>query len=122
MVDLRQRVVPLGWFYATARKNLPGWDEEYLRGMAFEDNDVMARLGMSTRVVIDLTTIGWHQSHPQQAYSDEWEGFRRNKKYTHEKWGGVPFLRDGKDPLDYKLTTVNAQMVLDISKRKEKVA
>lgn len=110
------RLVPLGWFYGTHRDNMPGWDEEYLKGLAFEDNDVMARLALRVgRFVIDQSCTGWHQSHEQTAYSDNLEGWRINREYTIKKWGAVPWDKDC--PLEKTATQVNHQIIVDVKAR-----
>ena len=111
------RLVPLGWFYGTHRKNFPGWDEEYLKGIAFEDNDVMARLALKVgRFVIDQSCVAWHQSHPQTAYSDELKGWTINRDYTVKKWGAVPW--DKGCQLKKMVTSVNHQIILDVTQEK----
>ena len=113
------RMVPLGWFYGVHRKHLEeigGWDEEYLKGIAFEDNDIMCRLGHQVgRFVIDKQVVAWHQSHPQTAYSDELAGWNLNQKYTLEKHGSIPF--NAGCPLEKQLTEINHQMILDMKMR-----
>lgn len=115
------RVLPFGWMLATARENIEaidGWDEEYLKGIACEDNDFAARLCLHTgRVVLDKTVTVWHQSHPDTAYSDNRKGWTANMKYTQEKWGGVPFYPKMGCPLEAKQTEVNQQLVVDIKLR-----
>ena len=95
-----QRVAPLGWFLSTTKTQLTKiadanghvWDEGYLQGIAFEDNDFTARLALSVgRVVVDLSVCCWHQSHPQLAYSDDMKGWKANEAYTLKKWGGIPW-------------------------------
>lgn len=114
------RLAPLGWFYGTHRDNFPGWDEAYLKGIAFEDNDVMCRLALKVgRFVIDRSCRVWHQSHPQTAYSDDLKGWTINQKYTVDKWGGIPW--HDMCPLSKKLTEVNHQMVLDMSLSEKRV-
>lgn len=108
---------PLGWFYGVCREKMRnvGWDENYMKGLAFEDNDVMARLGLEMgRFVLDMRCTAWHQSHPQTAYSDKLKGWNINRGYTIEKWGAIPW---GKDcPLKKTATRVNHQVILDIEK------
>lgn len=116
------RVTPFGWFYGTERRYFESvrWDEEYMKGIAFEDNDFMARLAVEVgRFVVDLSLVAYHQSHPQTAYSDGNRGFDINRKYTLDKWGGIPWYTQEGCPLVKSMTNVNAQMVLDV---KQKVA
>jgi len=109
------RLAPLGWFYGTHRKHFESvkWDEEYLKGIAFEDNDFMCRLGLEVgRFVIDKSVVAWHQSHAQTAYSDELKGWKINQEYTMKKWGGIPW--HDACPMAKSLTEVNHQMILDM--------
>ena len=85
---------PMYWFVkaATAAVAAVGFDEEYLKGMAFEDNDFMGRLFLHTKhLVIDDKIECIHQHHAPTAYSDNMRGFKISEKYTQKKWGGVPF-------------------------------
>lgn len=112
------RLAPFGWFFATKTDTLRevGWDEEYLKGIAFEDNDFMARLALHVkRFVVDMNVRAWHQSHPQKAYSDGKVGWDTNKRYTLDKWGGIPWHTEEKSPLKIQMTTVNHQVVLDVA-------
>lgn len=92
-----QRVFPMMWCVgapAEVCKELR-FDEEYLKGMAFEDNDFMGRLAVKVgRIIFDWEVLTFHQSHPQVAYSDNLEGFKRSSEYTKQKWHGVPFASD----------------------------
>lgn len=111
------RIAPFGWFYGVHRSHLEAvkWDEEYLKGIAFEDNDTMARLALRVgRFVIDKSCVVWHQSHEQRAYSDDLVGWKINEKYTKEKWGGSVPWQDN-CPLTKKMTSINHQMILDVS-------
>ena len=89
-----ERIWPMCWFVladATAIWKTP-FDETYLDGMAFEDNDFMGRLLLQTgRMAIDDRIVCLHQSHAQTAYSDGWVCFQRSEEYTRSKWGGIPF-------------------------------
>ena len=109
------RMAPFGWFYGVHRKHLEavGWDEQYLKGIAFEDNDVMARLGIQVgRFVVDRSCRVWHQSHPPVAYSDKLAGWTINRDYTQEKWGFIPW--DKGCGLEKQVTEVNHQLILDV--------
>jgi glycosyltransferase involved in cell wall biosynthesis len=92
------RLFPMMWFVGTSKaacEAIGGFDENYLRGMAFEDNDFMGRLACHVgRVVFDWDVLSFHQSHPNTAYSDQMEGFKRSADYTKTKWHGVPFSGD----------------------------
>jgi len=118
------RLAPYGWLYGIHRKHMEsigGWDEEYMKGLAFDDNDIMARLALEVgRFVIDGNCTVWHQSHPQVAYSDNMKGFNINKDYTLKKWGFIPW---GKGCKMRKTTTeVNNQLVLDVKSQESLVA
>ena len=93
------RLFPMPWFLAFDRRDAldcGGWDENYLLGLCWEDNDFVGRLALkSKRMVCDWTSICWHQSHEQPAYNvdQHWVAAAnsRNKAYTQEKWKGLPF-------------------------------
>ena len=92
------RTFPMPWFLSTSKKKIEeagGWDENYLLGMCFEDNDFVARLALVVgSVTYDWNCIVWHQSHVQPAYSDDqWVRVAntRNRVYTADKWAGIPF-------------------------------
>jgi len=92
-----QRYFPMMWCVAASAKLCKElrFDEEYLKGMAFEDNDFMGRLAVRTgAIVFDWEVLTFHQSHAQTAYSDQLEGFKRSAEYTKAKWHGVPFASD----------------------------
>jgi hypothetical protein len=112
------RLAPLGWFFGVHRKHMEavGWDEEYMNGIAFEDNDMMARLALEVgRFVVDVGCTVWHQSHPQTAYSDNLAGWTVNRGYCKEKWGGfIPW--DKGCTLKKMVTEVNNQLVLDVTR------
>jgi hypothetical protein len=93
-----RRVFPMPWFLYMSRDlavRAGGWDENYLRGMCFEDNDFVGRLALTAdQIVCDWTSCVWHQSHHQPAYLDNDVAKRanaRNKAYTMHKWTGIPF-------------------------------
>lgn len=109
------RIFPMCWFLGCSKANVEaigGYDEEYLKGMAFEDNDFTGRLAAHTgRLVIDQGATVFHQSHPQVAYSDGGEGFERSRDYTIRKWGEVPWERaDGS--LSYRVSEVADMLIL----------
>ena len=127
----QQRVAPLGWFLSTTKTQLKkisdskgnAWDEAYLNGIAFEDNDFTARLALNVgRVIVDLSVCCWHQSHPQTAYSDDMKGWKANEAYTLQKWGGIPWSHlkwhsGHEDPLkSMDVTTVGPTLHVDLSK------
>lgn len=86
---------PMPWFCLTLRKHVEAigrYDENYLRGIAFEDNDFSGRLLTHVGgLILDGNFLAYHQSHDQVAYSDKGYGWTINETYTREKWGGVPF-------------------------------
>lgn len=97
VLNSSRRPWPMCWFVLCDTEAIceVGFDEEYLKGMAFEDNDFMGRLFLRQgHLAIDDAVLGVHQAHPQTAYSDKGVGFRRSEQYTREKWGGVPFRGD----------------------------
>jgi glycosyltransferase involved in cell wall biosynthesis len=117
------RLAPLGWFFGTTRKNIEAvrWDEEYLKGIACEDNDFMARLALHVgRFVCETALIAWHQSHPPMAYSDNEKGLEINQKYTYDKWGCMPWYPNTGNCMKVERTNVNSQMVLDVEALEEK--
>ena len=113
------RISPFGWMFATHRKNIEGidgWDEGYLKGIGFEDNDFMARLMLHVgRFVIDKSVSVWHQSHPDVFCDDDKKGWNINREYTEKKWGGIPWHRKLGCPLKSMQTTVNDQIVVDVT-------
>ena len=111
------RLTPYGWFMASATQNFRdvGWDEEYLKGIAFEDNDFTARLAQKVgRFIIDTRWTVWHQSHPQTAYSDDLVGHNINRDYTIKKWGGIPWDKDNGCPLKLTVGRVNNHVLMDV--------
>jgi glycosyltransferase involved in cell wall biosynthesis len=101
------RLFPMPWCLAASRAHcmeIGGWDETYLNGMCYEDNDFVGRLVMqSGRFLADWTVCAYHQSHDQPAYDIKDPAVKaaneRNKTYTMEKWSGIPFS-GGKTPFD----------------------
>lgn len=94
------RLFPAPWFLGCYRKHVidcGGWDENYLDGMCYEDNDFIGRLMLQTgRFIGDWNATVYHQSHTQPAYKvedpDIKEANKRNYEYTKKKWdGGIPF-------------------------------
>lgn len=95
------RFFPAPWCLAVDRKlclEIGGWDETYLKGQCYEDNDFMGRIMLKTGAVMgDWTVIAYHQSHRQPAYetseNDQTAKLSSiNFEYTKAKWaGGIPF-------------------------------
>ncbi len=119
----RSRIAPYGWFMSWNRNfHNVRWDQEYLRGMAFDDNDFSARLALSAgRVDIDLSIRAFHQSHFPTAFSDGHKGHDINERYTWKKWGGVPWIGDEHDPLDYRKSLHQGLHVLRVRERQKVV-
>lgn len=94
------RVFPMPWFLYMAKDKAiecGGWDENFLFGMCWEDNDFLGRLALCTeQIVCDWGAVVWHQSHHQPAYEvkneEIAEANRRNNRYIKTKWvGSIPF-------------------------------
>ena len=104
MYVCEKKPIPLHFFSSCKKEHVEaigGFDGEYLKGMAFEDNDFGARLGLHCgQALIDTSVLCIHQSHPPIAYSDGLLGLHRNEGYTVKKWGGVPWRdMDMRDPV-----------------------
>jgi len=90
----RQRPFPMLWCLGIRREWIPdgGFDEEYLKGFYFSDNDFVGRVFKQVgRAVIDEAVTGWHQPNPRPMLADGAVGYETNRKYTEAKWGGIPF-------------------------------
>jgi len=93
------RLFPAPWFLACSTelaRECGGWDEEYLKGVCYEDNDFMGRIMLQTgRFLGDWSVAVYHQSHPQPAYDvsdpDVAAANARNRDYTLSKWTGIPW-------------------------------
>lgn len=93
------RLFPAPWFLAVSKKHAiecGGWDETYLDGMCWEDNDFLGRVMLQTgRFIGDWSVIVYHQSHEQPAYRIDdpviLDANNKNKQYTRAKWSGLPF-------------------------------
>jgi len=93
------RLFPMPWFLGCSRRHAVecgGWDEAYLDGMCWEDNDFVGRLMLHTgRFIGDWDVTVYHQSHNQPAYDvkdpEVLAANQRNKNYTKQKWAGLPF-------------------------------
>lgn len=111
----KTRIFPAMWFVGTtvdACRRAGGFDEEYIRGMAFEDPDFMGRLCLTVgRLIIDLSTVVIHQSHPAIYYTDGGEGYRRSEEYTIKKWGGVPWSQNPDDPIKWHWKEVGKHLI-----------
>jgi GT2 family glycosyltransferase len=104
MYVCEKKPIPLHFFSSCLKKHVEaigGFDEEYLRGMAHEDNDFGARLGLHCgQALIANNVLVTHQSHEPLAYSDGHYGLHVNEAYTLKKWGGVPWRdMDMRDPV-----------------------
>lgn len=97
-----KRLFPMPWFLGVSKSHLldvGGWDENYLRGLCFEDNDLVGRLALkSGRFIGDWSVKVYHQGHHQIAYEIGDDAVQqantRNREYTMAKWGGMPFDRE----------------------------
>lgn len=93
------RLFPMPWLLGCSRQALlavRGWDERYLDGLCYEDNDVVGRLALQVgRFTGDWSVKVYHQGHEQPAYdlADDLvlAANTRNRDWTREKWGGIPF-------------------------------
>ena len=111
------RIAPFGWVMAWDRSKIGDvrWDENYLYGMAFDDNDFTARLGLRAKQIhMDFSITAFHQSHAQTAYSDGLYGHGINERYTIEKWGGIPWSGVPSDPLRVAMARRNDLHILQV--------
>lgn len=113
------RMFPMMWFVGCRREDvraIGGFDEEYVRGMAFEDCDFMGRLFLRTgRLTIDAARTAVHQSHPAVYTSDGGEGYARSEAYTRDKWGGhVPFGGTVDKPFGFYRSSVGNTVMLTL--------
>ena len=87
----RERIYPMHWFMgieAGLLRHIDGFDEEFLRGNAWADNDFAGRLFLEAGEFFISTKIkSVHQSHPNSGYADDGKGWDRNHKYIRKKWG-----------------------------------
>lgn len=96
------RLFPMPWFLGMSKSHLlevGGWDETYLGGLCYEDNDVVGRVALKTgRFIGDWSQKVYHQGHMQVAYLQDRPEIvaanLRNREYTMKKWGGIPFDRE----------------------------
>lgn len=94
-----RRPFPMPWFLAMPAATalaVGGWDDAFMGGLCFEDNDFVGRMALSlSGVRCDWSVAAWHQSHVQPAYDQTLEGVleanARNRDICKRKWGGVPF-------------------------------
>jgi glycosyltransferase involved in cell wall biosynthesis len=102
-----RRAVPFHFFSACKKAHVEaigGFDENYLRGIAWEDSDFGSRLGLYCRhAMFDSSVLVVHQSHPPLAYGDSMKGMKISEEYTRQKWGGVPWnINDTpEDPIEH---------------------
>lgn len=93
------RVFPAPWCLAAMREHclaIGGWDEAYLAGQSYEDNDFIGRLMLHVGAFVgDWRCTAVHQAHPQPAYTSAAAAATQvNREYTLRKWGGsIPFYR-----------------------------
>ncbi len=114
----KRRLFPMPWFLGTHRSNWPEkdpWDREYMKGIAFEDNDIAATLCLKTgRLVVDTDITAWHQSHKPVDWNDP--GWAINESYTKAKWGGVPFEAKT-NPLKIGVVEVAGTLLCKVERR-----
>ena len=95
------RHYPMHWFMAAplAHVNeIGGFDEDFLGGIGWGDNDFMGRLLLrSGELLLSYAVVCEHQSHPATSYSDHKKGYRLNERRIREKWGHnfAPFEDNG---------------------------
>lgn len=95
----QSRLFPMPWFLACSRAKaieVGGWDEAYQAGLCFEDNDFVGRIVLATGAFCgEWSCVAYHQSHDQPAYAIDdpivKAANERNRAWTMEKWGGIPF-------------------------------
>ena len=105
MLVCDRRPVPFHFFASAKKEHIEAigvFDENYLRGIAWEDNDFGARLGLYCKhVIFDSGVLVVHQSHDPYAYSDKMAGMKLSEAYTNKKWGGIPWNVQGHhDPVE----------------------
>lgn len=118
------RIFPMPWFLLASRRALMevgGWDEEYLLGLSFDDNDIAARVGLyHGKFFVDFDQVVFHQSHDPVSPGNA--AHETNRKYTKEKWQGIPF--DGENtPFDVsRRPHPSGRMVFECKAKKELLA
>jgi len=93
------RLFPMPWLTAMSRTQafeVGGWDESYMNGLCYEDNDFIGRMVLRTgRFMGEWGYKVYHQGHIQDAYMVEdkeiADANARNRERTMAKWGGIPF-------------------------------
>ena len=101
------RLFPMHWLVTSHRDNMPRFDEEFMQGIDFEDNDFAGQLALKTeKLICDWDITAFHQSHPATAYTDNLKGHHINKAHIINKWGGIPFDNTASDPIRKKVTEV----------------
>ena len=93
------RVFPMPWMLYTSREKVieaGGWDENFLFGSCWDDNDFVGRLALvANKITCDWGSAAWHQSHYQPAYEKKQaivDSNKRNLTYLTTKWAGsIPF-------------------------------
>ena len=96
------RPFPMPWMLAMPTgiaQDCGGWDERFLGGLCYEDNDFVGRVALRLGTVrCDWDAVVFHQSHVQPAYdvkSDEiLAANQRNRDICKGKWRGIPFDPD----------------------------
>jgi GT2 family glycosyltransferase len=93
------RPFPMPWMLTMPTKtaqDIGGWDEAFLMGLCFEDNDFVGRMALKLGTVrCDWDATAYHQSHNQPAYDVTNEEVvaanARNRDICKRKWLGIPF-------------------------------
>lgn len=93
------RPFPMPWFLVLPTKDVQemgGWDEQFLAGYAFEDNDFVGRIALKLGTILcDWVPVVYHQTHERPGgtdnYGKEAPAFERNRDLCMKKWGGIPF-------------------------------
>lgn len=115
------RPLPLHFFACVKKEHVEainGFDEEFLRGLGFEDNDFGVRLGLHCgAVMFDLRTMVVHQSHPPLAYSDGRLGFSKNEDHIRSKWGGLPWVGNNSPDDPVQISVSRNDHILQVTPR-----
>jgi glycosyltransferase involved in cell wall biosynthesis len=110
------RIYPLYWFVGMSKalfNRIGGFDEEYLKGMAFDGADFSGRAALDTRkLVIDCGTLALHQTHELVAHSDGGAGFKASMAYTKKKWGGQTPWSSAEAPLNYTTSKAGDKIIV----------
>jgi glycosyltransferase involved in cell wall biosynthesis len=96
-----QRPRPLGWFWGTALKhvlNQNGYDERFLGGIGYEDDDITGRVALEIgEVVIDDRVCGRHQYH--KSFVAQPGSCVFNAHLNQSRWGDSQLWSGGINPI-----------------------